>query len=42
LKYSTPRFGDRFGPRIQACFFQNNCHCMMINYTVIKTGLTSN
>ena len=38
----TRRFGDRFGPGLQACFFQSNCHYMMIIGTVITHGCARN
>jgi hypothetical protein len=42
LKYSMLSVADRFGLRLQAHFFQSNCHYMIIIYTVIKHVLTSN
>jgi len=30
LNCNTLHFGDRFGPHFQACFYQHNCHYMMI------------
>jgi len=41
MTYITPRFGNRFGPRLLAYFFQSNCHWMVINYIVIKSASTS-
>jgi hypothetical protein len=40
-KFNTLRFGDRLGPRLQACFFQNKWYCIIIICTVIKHGLES-
>ena len=39
---NTVRFDDRFKLRLRAYFFQNCCHYMIIIYSVIKLGLTSN
>jgi hypothetical protein len=34
LKFNTLLFGERVDPSLQACLFQNNCHNMVITYTV--------
>jgi hypothetical protein len=31
-------FGDRFSPGLQPHFYENNCHYMMLIYTVIIHG----
>jgi len=42
LKYNMLYFGDRSGAHPQVSFFQNNCHYMMIIYTVIKPDYRNN
>ena len=42
LKFITPLFGGRNGPSFQDCFFEYNCHCMMIIYIVIKPDYRNN
>jgi hypothetical protein len=37
-KYNTHRFGDMFGPRLQASSFWNSYHYVMTIDTVIKPG----
>jgi len=37
-KYNVLSSGDGFGLRLQAYFSENNCHYMMIIYTVITQG----
>ena len=42
LKYITLRCVDRISSRVRVCFFQNNRHNMIIIYTVIEPGSTTN
>jgi hypothetical protein len=36
IAYNILGFGDRFGLGLRAYFLQNNCHYIMIIYTVIN------
>ena len=40
-RYNSLGFQDSIGHRLQAYFVQNNCHYIVILYTVIKYGLMS-
>jgi len=39
LNYNTLYFEDRFISCLQACFFQNRSHYMMIIYTVMHSNI---
>jgi len=39
LNYNTLCFEDRFVSHLQACFFQNKSHYMVIIYTVMHSNI---
>jgi len=38
LKYNTPLSEDSTGPRLQAYFFQNNCHYRGADKSLVRPG----